>query len=84
MQVRLMPPFGDNTWMEIEITSVISVPDFLARLTDVAPRICNYLRDTAEETFHHLILLRGDYVMKSNDTVSPSDRITVVMPLTGG
>jgi hypothetical protein len=84
MQVRLMPPFGDNTWKEIRIDSEMSVPDFLARIADIAPRMGTYLRDTTDETFHHLILLRGDYVLESNDTISPSDRITVVMPMTGG
>lgn len=84
MQVRLMPPFGDNTWMEIRVESEISVDDLLARVADIAPRMRGYLRHTTDETFHHLILLRDDYVLKSEDTISPSDRITVAMPLTGG
>ena len=84
MKVRLKPPFGDSTWIEIRIDSKMSVPDFLARIADIAPRMGTYLRDTTDETFHHLILLRGDTILESNDTISPSDRITVVMPMTGG
>lgn len=84
MQVRLMPPFGDNSWTEVRIDSAISVGDFLTCLAAIAPRIRGYLKDTTDETFHQFLLLRDDYVLKSDDTVSPSDRITVVMPLTGG
>ena len=84
MQVRLMPPFGDNTWQELRIDSAISVPDFLARIVDIAPRMRTYLRESTDETFHHFILLRGDSILESNDTISPTDRITVVMPMTGG
>ena len=84
MHVRLMPPFGDNTWTEIHIGSEISVEELLSLIGNIAPCMRTYLRETTDETFHHLLLLRDDYVLETGDTVSPADRITVVMPLTGG
>jgi hypothetical protein len=84
MQVRLMPPFGDNSWKEIQINTEISVADFLALIADLAPRLRLFLRENVEETFYHLVLLRGDTILKSDDTISITDRLTVVMPMTGG
>jgi hypothetical protein len=85
MWVRLLPPFGDGkTWHEINLPSGAGVKDLIDQLAKANPELCPYLRQTAEETFHQFILLRGDYVLKVEDTIEPDDRIVLLMPLTGG
>jgi sulfur carrier protein ThiS len=85
MWVKLHRPFGDGKkWEEIELPSPAGVNDLLAKLRKTHPRLKRYFRDSEEETFHHLILIRGDYVLKAEDEIEEEDRIVVMMPLTGG
>ncbi|MFB3819201.1 MAG: hypothetical protein ACE147_16190 [Candidatus Methylomirabilales bacterium] len=85
MWVRLLPPFGDGkSWREIDLPARASVAMLIQRLAQLHAELHPYLRETPDETFHHFILARGDYVLRADDVVEPEDRIVVVMPLTGG
>ncbi len=85
MWIRLHAPFGDGkTWEEIEFQSPVGVDALITRLVAAHPQLRPYLRSTPEETFHHFILIRGDYVLRSGDKIDPEDRIVVMMPLAGG
>ena len=85
MWVRLLPPFGDGkTWREIDLPPATSVSTLVQRLSEMYRELHPYLRDSVDETFHHFLLARDDYVLQADDTVEPDDRIVVVMPLTGG
>jgi sulfur carrier protein ThiS len=85
MWVKLHRPFGDGKkWEEIELSFPAGVKDLLAKLRKTHPGLKRYFRDSEEETFHHLILIRGDYVLKAEDEIGEEDRIAVMMPITGG
>jgi len=81
----MLPPFGDGkTWQEVHLPPHAGVKELIDRLVIANPHLSPYLRHTVEETLHHLIFLRGDYVLKVDDPIGPEDRIVMVMPLTGG
>ena len=85
MWVKLHRPFGDGkNWEEIQLPSPAGVKDLLAELLRTHPRLKQYLRDSVEETFYQLILIREDYVLRAEDEIGVEDRIVVTMPLTGG
>jgi hypothetical protein len=85
MWVKLQRPYGDGKkWEEIELPSPAGVKDLLAELIKTHPRLKQYLRDSVEETFYQLILIREDYVLRAEDEIGEEDRIVVTMPLTGG
>jgi hypothetical protein len=85
MWVKLHRPYGDGKeWEEIDLPSPARVNDLLTALIRTHPRLKEYFRDTVEETFHQLILIRGDYVLRAEDEIGEEDRIVVAMPLTGG
>jgi len=85
MWVKRHRPYGDGKkWEELELPSPAGVKDLLAELLKTHPGLKRYYRDSVEETFHQLILIRGDYVLKAEDVIGEEDRIVVTMPLTGG
>lgn len=85
MWVSLHPPYGSGkVWEEVDLPSPAGVRDLLEQLRGTHPELKRYFRDSAEETFHHLLLIRGDHVLTEEDTIQEKDRIVVMMPLTGG
>ncbi|MEW5721746.1 MAG: hypothetical protein AB1896_01475 [Thermodesulfobacteriota bacterium] len=85
MWVRLHAPFGDGrTWDRINLPPSARTLELLAVLKKRCPALEPLIQPTPEETFHHFLLLRDDYVLGAQDQIAPDDRIVVVMPLTGG
>jgi hypothetical protein len=85
IRVRLLPPFGDGkTWEEITLPEGSGLWQLLEQLTETQPQIRSYMRPSLEETFHQLLVIRNDYILKENDLLVPDDRLVITMPLTGG
>lgn len=85
MWLKLHPPFGEGKeWEKIDLPSPTNMEKFLDRLRLIHPEMEPYFRKTVEETIHHFILIRGDYVLNVKDPIYPGDSIVVMMPLTGG
>jgi len=85
MRIKLHRPFGDGKrWEQVDLPRSASVKDLLDQLKKNHPELKQYIRDSEEETFHHLVLIRGDHVLNEDDRIEPDDRIVVMMPLTGG
>jgi sulfur carrier protein ThiS len=85
MWLRLHPPFGEGKeWEEIDLPAPASVKDLLDRLKITHPKLKPYIRESEGETFHHFILIRGDHILNADDLIQPTDRIVIMMPLTGG
>jgi len=90
MWIRLHPPFGGRKtsnakiWDELNLSESVGVEEFLKHLVQRFPELNRHVRSSGEETFHHLLLLRGGEVLNETDQIRPDDRIEIMMPLTGG
>ena len=90
MWICLHPPFGGRKtsngkiWEELTISKPVGMEEFLEHLAERFPQLSRHIRQSGEETFHHLLLFRGGEVLNETAQIQPDDRVEIMMPLTGG
>ncbi|MBT4088764.1 MAG: MoaD/ThiS family protein [Deltaproteobacteria bacterium] len=90
MEYRLHAPFARKktrdrlSWEVIKESAEMSVAVSLEHLVVQHLEMADYVRQSVEETFHHLLLFRADHVLGADEKILPQDRIEIIMPLTGG
>jgi MoaD family protein len=88
MQIRFFKPFDDLTGTQqaqVSLGDPISVRDLLSLLERKFPSFQRYVKKEGDEVQNFfLVLVRGDEILKLDDSVGDEDVIKVLPPISGG
>ena len=88
MKVRFFKPFADLSGkeeLELDVPKPIPVKELLRVIAERVPSFKPYVRKEGDEVLSfHVILVRGDEILKLRDLVADGDVIKVLPPISGG
>jgi len=88
MKVRFFKPFDELSGrdeIDLDLKSPVKVKELLAMIERVVPTFQKFLRKDKDEVLNFfVVLVRGDEILKLNDTVQDRDTVKILPPISGG
>ena len=88
MKVRFFKPFielSGKEEMSFPLKEPVSVKELLEIIETHVPSFKPYVRKEGDEILsYHVILVRGDEILKLKDTVNDQDLVKILPPISGG
>ena len=88
MKVRFFKPFDDLSGrdeIDLDLKGSMKVKEVLGMIEKEVPSFQRFLRKEKDEVLNFfVVLVRGDEILKLNDTVQDKDIVKVLPPISGG
>ena len=88
MKVRFFKPFDELSGkdeIDLDLKRPVKVKEVLGMVEREVPSFQRFLRKEKDEVLNFfVVLVRGDEILKLNDTVQDKDVIKVLPPISGG
>ena len=88
MKVRFFKPFDELSGrdeIDLDLKRPVKVIEVLGMIEREVPSFQRFLRKEKDEVLNFfVVLVRGDEILKLNDTVQDKDVIKVLPPISGG
>jgi molybdopterin converting factor small subunit len=88
MKVRFFKPFdelSDRDEIDFDLKEPVKVKEVLGMIEKKVPTFQRFLRKEKDEVLNYfVVLVRGDEILKLNDTVQDRDTVKVLPPISGG
>ena len=88
MKVRFFKPFDDLSGrdeIDLELKGSVKVKEVLGMIEKEVPSFQRFLQKEEDEVLNFfVVLVRGDEILKLNDTVHDKDIVKVLPPISGG
>jgi molybdopterin converting factor small subunit len=88
MKVRFFKPFDELSGrdeIDLDLKRPVKVKEVLGMIEREVPSFQRFLRKEKDEVLNFfVVLVRGDEILKLNDTVQDKDVIKVLPPISGG
>jgi molybdopterin converting factor small subunit len=88
MKVRFFKPFDDLSGrdeIDLDLKGSVKVKEVLRMIEKEVPSFQRFLQKEKDEVLNFfVILVRGDEILKLNDTVQDKDIVKVLPPISGG
>jgi molybdopterin converting factor small subunit len=88
MKVRFFKPFDELSGrdeIDLELKGSVKVKEVLGMIEKEVPSFQRFLRKEKDEVLNFfVVLVRGDEILKLNDTVQDKDIVKVLPPISGG
>jgi len=88
MKIRFFKPFDEISGreeMELDLKGPVQVKEVLGAVEKKIPAFQRYLRKEKDEVLNFfVVLVRGDEILKLNDTVEDKDIVKILPPISGG
>ncbi len=88
MKVRFFKPFDDLSGrdeIDLDLKGSVKVKEILRMIEKEVPSFQRFLQKEKDEVLNFfVVLVRGDEILKLNDTVQDKDIVKVLPPISGG
>jgi molybdopterin converting factor small subunit len=88
MKVRFFKPFDELSGrdeIDLNLKGSMKVKEVLGMIEKEVPSFQRFLRKEKDEVLNFfVVLVRGDEILKLNDTVQDKDIVKVLPPISGG
>ena len=88
MKVRFFKPFDELSGrdeIDLDLKGPVKVKEALGMIEKKVPSFQRFLRKEKDEVLNFfVVLVRGDEILKLNDTVQDKDIVKVLPPISGG
>ena len=88
MKVRFFKPFDELSGrdeIDLDLKGSMKVKEVLGMIEKEVPSFQRFLRKEKDEVLNFfVVLVRGDEILKLNDTVQDKDIVKVLPPISGG
>jgi len=88
MKVRFFKPFDDLSGRDeinLDLKGSVKVKEVLRMIEKEVPAFQRFLQKEKDEVLNFfVVLVRGDEILKLNDTVQDKDIVKVLPPISGG
>ncbi len=88
MKVRFFKPFDDLSGrdeIDLDLKGSMKVKEVLRMIEKEVPSFQRFLQKEKDEVLNFfVVLVRGDEILKLNDTVQDKDIVKVLPPISGG
>jgi molybdopterin converting factor small subunit len=88
MKVRFFKPFDDLSGrdeIDLDLKGSVKVKEVLRMIEKEVPSFQRFLQKEKDEVLNFfVVLVRGDEILKLNDTVQDKDIVKVLPPISGG
>jgi molybdopterin converting factor small subunit len=88
MKVRFFKPFDELSGrdeIDLDLKRPVKVKEVLGMIERDVPSFQRFLRKEKDEVLNFfVVLVRGDEILKLNDTVEDKDIVKVLPPISGG
>jgi molybdopterin converting factor small subunit len=88
MKVRFFKPFDDLSGrdeIDLDLKGSVKVKEVLRMIEKEIPSFQRFLQKEKDEVLNFfVVLVRGDEILKLNDTVQDKDIVKVLPPISGG
>ncbi|HSR13545.1 MAG TPA: MoaD/ThiS family protein [Thermodesulfobacteriota bacterium] len=88
MKIRFFKPFDEISGkqeIDLDLKAPVRMKEVLSEVERKIPSFKPYLRKENDEVLYcFVVLVRGDEILKLEDTVNNSDVIKVLPPISGG
>jgi len=88
MKVRFFKPFDDLSGrdeIDLDLKRSVKVKEVLRMIEKEVPSFQRFLQKEKDEVLNFfVVLVRGDEILKLNDTVQDKDIVKVLPPISGG
>ncbi len=88
MKVRFFKPFDELSGrdeIDLDLKRPVKVKEVLGMIEREVPSFQRFLRKEKDEVLNFfVVLVRGDEILKLNDTVEDKDIVKVLPPISGG
>jgi molybdopterin converting factor small subunit len=88
MKVRFFKPFDDLSGrdeIDLDLKGSVKVQEVLRMIEKEVPSFQRFLQKEKDEVLNFfVVLVRGDEILKLNDTVRDKDIVKVLPPISGG
>ncbi|HXZ36166.1 MAG TPA: MoaD/ThiS family protein [Thermodesulfobacteriota bacterium] len=88
MKIRFFKPFDDLSGrdeIDLDLKRSVKVKEVLRMIEKEVPSFQRFLQKEKDEVLNFfVVLVRGDEILKLNDTVQDKDVVKVLPPISGG
>jgi molybdopterin converting factor small subunit len=88
MKVRFFKPFDELSGkdeIDLDLKRPVKVKEVLGMVEREVPSFQRFLRKEKDEVLNFfVVLVRGDEILKLNDTVEDKDIVKILPPISGG
>ncbi len=88
MKIRFFKPFDELSGrdeIDLELKGSVKVKEVLGMIEKEVPSFKRFLRKEKDEVLNYfVILVRGDEILKMNDSIQDKDIVKVLPPISGG
>jgi len=88
MKVRFFKPFDELSGrdeIDLDLKRPVKVKEVLGMIEREVPSFQRFLRKEKDEVLNFfVVLVRGDEILKLNDTVEDKDIVKILPPISGG
>jgi len=88
MRVRFFKPFDELSGrdeIDLDLKRPVKVKEVLGMIEREVPSFQRFLRKEKDEVLNFfVVLVRGDEILKLNDTVEDKDIVKILPPISGG
>jgi molybdopterin converting factor small subunit len=88
MKIRFFKPFDELSGrdeIDLDLKGPVKVKEVLGMIEKEVPSFRRFLRKEKDEVLNFfVVLVRGDEILKLNDTVQNRDTVKILPPISGG
>jgi MoaD family protein len=88
MKVRFFKPFDELSGrdeIDLDLKRPVKVKEVLGMIEKEVPSFQRFLRKEKDEVLNYfVVLVRGDEILKLNDTLQDKDIVKILPPISGG